>query len=701
MSIFMYSPGVKIIVDTMNDGIIDLSDDITSGSVTLNQNAPHTMTVNLANHRRKYDGVFTPNDRFVVKMRRIKWMTVMSGYLGSVPLFSYWPRPVRLTGMCTLKRLKYLYYDEGTTAFAEWWNIALAVARTEGHQDGGLGVMTKKLLREVGQWDEGIHIGAIPTAWAVMAEQIAEDLAEEMQVPAAVLGGETIFDDVGVGESQDSYAPEIPDAGADGLDSSGAPSSGGGGPVAPTGGAGGRNERNLTGATETIPSRGGAGGTTPTTGTASSMIDVALAETGPQETPPGSNVTKYGAWYGMNGVFWCNIFVSWCADQSGNLEAVGGKHSYTPDHAAWFQSNGQWHTTDPQPGDLVFYNFRENRISHIGIVVSVSDGQIHTIEGNVGGDEVATRDYDLNDARIVGYGRPNFPNGQGTAGGGTGGTTGGGLTFSAAENWILNGSPESLSLVGIRALMNDTSFLTGILPKAVAGSCRVFCSAPNGDFISWFPDFFNIFGFAGKMVVQPIEMTDATIDWDDAYMKTHEFTSGSVSGYMSDAMATETTLMKSYTPGVASIDFPQILELLVNLPDGTDDARAALFKNRDAILDRFGARPEYQQMGMLTDGRAMFFHAVMNLMKNWAAQFSVNLPMTFMPELFPGMILKTPEFGIQAYINSVNHTFDMEQGFNTTATLVAPSAYADGAAGLYLPRGGAGTFRQTPQEPIG
>lgn len=30
-----------------------------------------------------------------------------------------------------------------------------------------------------------------------------------------------------------------------------------------------------------------------------------------------SNITEYGRWYGNNGTYWCNVFVSWCAYVAG------------------------------------------------------------------------------------------------------------------------------------------------------------------------------------------------------------------------------------------------------------------------------------------------------------------------------------------------------------------------------------------------
>lgn len=47
------------------------------------------------------------------------------------------------------------------------------------------------------------------------------------------------------------------------------------------------------------------------------VLQVAATEKGVKESPAGSNNQKYGAWYGLNGVPWCAIFVSWVFNAAG------------------------------------------------------------------------------------------------------------------------------------------------------------------------------------------------------------------------------------------------------------------------------------------------------------------------------------------------------------------------------------------------
>jgi hypothetical protein len=47
--------------------------------------------------------------------------------------------------------------------------------------------------------------------------------------------------------------------------------------------------------------------------------------------------------------------------------------------------------------------------------------------------------------------------------------------------------------------------------------------------------------------------------------------------------------------------------------------------------------------------------------------------MTYMPELYPGMLAVFPRFGVQAYVQEVTHSGSLADGggFTTTATMTA------------------------------
>lgn len=240
----------------------------------------------------------------------------------------------------------------------------------------------------------------------------------------------------------------------------------------------------------------------------------------------------------------------------------------------------------------------------------------------------------------------------------------------------------STVLTGQRALMNDTEVLPS-LAEMMSASMRDFCSAPNGDFIAWFPDYFGLYGTAGKFVIRDIELNDFTINWSDARLKTHFFVIGALMGAGPIDGSTAGSFLQDphaqlNTEGIASVELPHILQSILGLPE------VAAFGQRDAILRRFGARPHTERKSTIQQGPAEFFFAIKNFMSNWASQFSTSIPTTFLPEIWPGMLAQMPDHDLQVYVESVTHRFGVN-GYSTSLGVTAPS-HLDGTGLLGLAR---------------
>lgn len=120
----------------------------------------------------------------------------------------------------------------------------------------------------------------------------------------------------------------------------------------------------------------------------------------------------YWSWWGLDyRVEWCAIFVSWCADQCGYLDAgVLPKMEGVRPYVDWFIERGQWQGQDyePSPGDIIFFDWESDGLAdHVGIVEKVENGLIYTVEGNTG-DVCAERRYTLRAVSIYGYGLPLY-----------------------------------------------------------------------------------------------------------------------------------------------------------------------------------------------------------------------------------------------------------------------------------------------------
>jgi hypothetical protein len=230
------------------------------------------------------------------------------------------------------------------------------------------------------------------------------------------------------------------------------------------------------------------------------------------------------------------------------------------------------------------------------------------------------------------------------------------------------------ALTGPRSLMADSPVLPYI-KNLVNSTMREFSSAPNGDFIAWFPDYYGLWGTAAIMQIEPIELQDFTVWWDDTNLVTHQFVVSSIATNQID-LSTGTVgnmglLQAITTTGVATIDIPSIMTALFGLEP--TQAQAQQFINW--VYKRFGARPDFQQVIGPVGPQGEFFAALHLFMQSWAYQYNADVPITFMPELWPGMLVRIPAFGFQAYVTTVTHNWQMGQGggYSTSINIAAPA----------------------------
>lgn len=255
-----------------------------------------------------------------------------------------------------------------------------------------------------------------------------------------------------------------------------------------------------------------------------------------------------------------------------------------------------------------------------------------------------------------------------------------GSPFESLINGILGVNRTSSDLVGNTlggpaTLINDAPFLPW-LQSVVNSSMRSFCSAPNGDFIAWFPDYFGSWGTAGIMKIQYIELLNFDLKWSDQEMVTHQFVLGNLGasildpitgGISSNSPVQDLVHLALGTAGIASMDYPEIFQAIYGKTVPPEFIKS--------FLARFGARPDVQQMPNIPHGAAEFFMALYLFIQRWAGQFSTTIPITFMPELFPGMLMQIPELGVQVYVRGVTHriSFGDGGGFYTDVDVCAPS----------------------------
>lgn len=117
------------------------------------------------------------------------------------------------------------------------------------------------------------------------------------------------------------------------------------------------------------------------------ILETAESQNGVKESPAGSNKTKYGAWYGLNGVKWCAIFVSWVYNEAGHplgkIDTLKGYQSCASGYNFWKKKNML--TSSPQAGDIVLYDWNgDGTCDHTGIFIAwINEGvSFFAWEGN-------------------------------------------------------------------------------------------------------------------------------------------------------------------------------------------------------------------------------------------------------------------------------------------------------------------------------
>ena len=127
--------------------------------------------------------------------------------------------------------------------------------------------------------------------------------------------------------------------------------------------------------------------------------------------------SKYPNWYNgkKNGYDWCDIFVDW-----NFITAYGYENALRltcqPEKSfgagcrsslRYYRQQNRFFTSDPQPGDQIFFGSDPTEVYHTGLVVEVKDGNVITVEGN-NKDAVIRCTYSVTNRNICGYGRPAY-----------------------------------------------------------------------------------------------------------------------------------------------------------------------------------------------------------------------------------------------------------------------------------------------------
>jgi len=136
---------------------------------------------------------------------------------------------------------------------------------------------------------------------------------------------------------------------------------------------------------------------------------------GTTESPPGTNKTPFGKWYGVDGQPWCAIFCAYSyeveAGGSPSFDPSAARYAYVP-YIVSDARNGRYGlavTGAPAPGDLVCYDWSasDGTYDHVGLFESGNSISWTAIEGNTSvdnnsnGGQVMRRQRSSQEAAVV------------------------------------------------------------------------------------------------------------------------------------------------------------------------------------------------------------------------------------------------------------------------------------------------------------
>lgn len=649
---FVYAPDIAVYVDTRSAGVIDLSKDVVSFNLSRMVKAQSTFSCVLNNKFKKHDGVIDRMSRIVVFLKRINWVQVFSGYVTTTPYESITPGNCTIDAACTLKRLEHIYWDP--LLYANTIYPALDVTALDS-PDGGAAVAAFKLLTLIAKWPpEQILIEKIPASFLAMAASLQKkgkntvdqkivDLWENLLTGLGIVGSQ---EDVGTASPGNNPALGEPVVGG------GQPVQGGVPPSTAPALPGSPKPRTITfwnQAWQRFPNQIRIGSVCrPTDSVTGSYISQHVFCNAIDVSPNSLYTTELGQQQLTN--LWL-----WTLENRYTLN-VGNVIFY---RYKWSTGGGFGPYTGSDGSDS------GDHINHVHIDFLPTHGAngpyapFSATGANAGPLPVGAPGYGQ------GMGDPVMGPG-GAMGGGAIPVGGGGNPFVLLYNYPQM-SLDTESYTGVRSWLNDKPALQAVR-YFMEASLRDFQSAPNGDFVGWFPDKFGFYGKTPAMLIRDIEVADFRLTLSDNALTTHVGIAGDVvlNDGTTDLTIADGVNMVDWmnTQGLITVQDEEIMKLVMRSED--------VWKGED-LLQRFGLRPLREEIPEIRLFAWENLYAINKFMEKWSEQFVSTVQFTFMPELYPGMRVELADHGIGFYVEQVTHSGSRTGGFSTIVQASCPT----------------------------
>lgn len=150
-----YYSSVSVIVDTISQGVIDISEDVQSCSVNRQVNGASSATITLTNYSSykngRYNGLLHIGDRVHVAFIKDSFsIDQLTGKIAQVPVIAFNEGSFTFTVYDVIHDLSYIYWDPYAEDSLERYSLnadkLIRYAAQEGYNDSGIGIALKDFL---------------------------------------------------------------------------------------------------------------------------------------------------------------------------------------------------------------------------------------------------------------------------------------------------------------------------------------------------------------------------------------------------------------------------------------------------------------------------------------------------------------------------------------------------------------------------
>ena len=364
------------------------------------------------------------------------------------------------------------------------------------------------------------------------------------------------------------------------------------------------------------------------------------------------------------------------------------------------------HNEPAQEGDIAFWwttpttdNPRDPYYGygHVAIVLQDLGDQLHVMTQDTSSNGVVTATFPKNSPnsgpwQLAGYLRPSLLGDLG------GEITVGNATEAQLENTAFKlfqyfdykDANEQLlnNNLGKYTNLYDNVPTLDFVKSICSATMRSFVSLPNGAFCAFVPDYYGFFqnasGIVNEIEINDIDLVNYSVSMSKSSYKSHVFLLtneqfGNVYGLTSDN-AIQTQIRLTDSSGIVS--FQRQPDSLINFINIEAAGVPQTPKGLQQLMDRWGVSVLKQNDPNIVSHTLTTIEALKLIIDAWANVFTASVQLAYRPDLFPGLRLKLNSAGIVVFCKEVTQKWTSTTGGSTTVQTCATCS-TNGKAGIF------------------